>query len=184
MPCIITNPCNGVDAAETNQKSRETKQKEHEGGSHLCAEFLDISLLALKGQRHDTRDVHLGAVDVHVEAELNADGLDVLQTLLVVGTSTADPDLDLVLNQDGGELADGANDTLESGGNVGEVGNTTTDEEDLALGVGGGAQHQIEDGLSVRVCLACNEVSENSRKKYLEKDQLYVPSEGAPEYSP
>ena len=162
---------------------KQTKLNKRAGGSHLCAELLDIGLLAQQGQRHDTRDVHLGAVNVHVEAELNADGLDVLQTLLVVGTGTANPNLDLVLNQDGGELADGANDTLEGGGNVGEIGNTTTDEEDLALGVGGGAQHQVQNGLGVGVSLAWKEVSENSTE-LLCRTRLHVPSEGAPEYSP
>lgn len=86
---------------------------------------------------------------MHVETQLLTDGLDVLETLLVVGTRTADPDLHLVLNEHGGDLADGADDTLEGGGDVGEVGNTTADEEDLAIGVGGGAQHQVEDGAGV-----------------------------------
>lgn len=89
--------------------------------------------------------MHLGSVHVHVETQLLTDGLDVLQTLLVVGTGTTDPDLDLVLVQDGGNLTQSADDTLEGRGDVGEVGNTTTDEEDLAVGVGGGAQHQVED---------------------------------------
>lgn len=93
--------------------------------------------------------MHLGSVDVHVEAKLDTDGLDVLETLLVVGTGTADPDLDLVLVEDGGDLADGADDTLEGAGNVGEVGNTSTDEEDLALGVGRGTQHQVQHGAGV-----------------------------------
>lgn len=93
--------------------------------------------------------MHLRAVDVHVEAKLLTNSLDVLETLLVVGTSTTNPDLDLVLVQDGGNLTESADDTLEGGGNVGEVGNTTTDEEDLAVGVDGRAQHQVEDGTGV-----------------------------------
>ena len=32
---------------------------------------------------------------------------------------------------------------------VGEVGNTTTDEQDLAVGVHGCAQHEVEDGAGV-----------------------------------
>ena len=64
-------------------------------------------------ERDDTRDVHLWAEDVHVEVELLADGLDVLETFLVVGSSTADPDGDAVLDEERSDLAEGANDTFE-----------------------------------------------------------------------
>jgi hypothetical protein len=50
---------------------------------------------------------------VHVEAELLADTLDVLETLLVVRTGTTDPDLDVVLDEKGGDFPQGADDTLE-----------------------------------------------------------------------
>lgn len=117
----------------------------------LCTKLLDVVgvLAGDEGKGDDTGDVHLGAEDVHVELELLADGLDVLETFLVVGAGTADPDLDVVLNKERGNLAKGADDTLEGGGNVGEVGNTTTDEEDLALGVHGGSEHQVKDGSGV-----------------------------------
>jgi hypothetical protein len=88
--------------------------------------------------------VHLGAVDVHVEAELLADVLHVLETLLVVGTGTTDPDLDLVLVQGASNFPQGADDTLEGRGNVGEVGNTTTDEQHLALRVLGSTEHEVK----------------------------------------
>lgn len=93
--------------------------------------------------------MHLGTEDVHVELELLTDGLDVLETLLVVGASTADPDLDVVLDEERSNLTEGTDDTLEGRGNVGEVGNTTTDEEDLALGVHGGTEHEVKDGSGV-----------------------------------
>ena len=116
----------------------------------LTRELLDVCGLARdEGKGHDTGDVHLGAVDVHVETELLADALDVLETLLVVGTSTTDPDLDVVLDEEGCDLPEGADDTLESGSNVGEVGNTTTDEENLALLVLGSTEHEVEDSAGV-----------------------------------
>lgn len=93
--------------------------------------------------------MHLRAKHVHVEAQLLANGLDVLETLLVVGTSTADPDLDLVLVQDGGNFAESTDNTLECGCNVGEIGNTTTNEENLALGAHGSAEHQVEHSARV-----------------------------------
>ena len=55
---------------------------------------------------------------MHVEAELDADGLDVLETLLVVGTGAADPDLDVVLDEERSDLAESADDTLESRGDL------------------------------------------------------------------
>ena len=117
----------------------------------LCSELLDVGsvLAGDKSKRDDTGDVHLGTKDVHVELELLTDGLDVLETLLVVGASTADPDLDVVLDEERSDLTEGADDTLEGGGDVGEVGNTTTDEEDLALGVHGSTEHEVKDGSGV-----------------------------------
>lgn len=87
---------------------------------HLALELLDalVVLAGDKGERDNARNVHLGAEDVHVEAELDADGLDVLETLLVVGAGAADPDLDLVLVEERSDLAESADDTLESGGDL------------------------------------------------------------------
>ena len=55
---------------------------------------------------------------MHVEAELDADGLDVLETLLVVRTGATHPDLDVVLDEEGSDLAESADDTLESRGDL------------------------------------------------------------------
>ena len=117
----------------------------------LCTELLDVGsvLAGDEGKGDDTGDVHLRAEDVHVELKLLADGLDVLETLLVVGASAADPDLDVVLDEERSNLTEGTNDTLEGRGNVGEVGNTTTNEENLALGVHGSTEHEVKDGSSV-----------------------------------
>jgi hypothetical protein len=93
--------------------------------------------------------MHLGSVHVHSETKLNTNVLDVLKTLLVVGSGTTDPDLDLVLDKKGSDFSNCADNTLESGGDVGEVGNTTTDEENLALGVLRSTEHKIEDSASV-----------------------------------
>lgn len=120
-----------------------------------------------KRKRDDTGDVHLRTENVHVEAELDADGLDVLKTFLVVGTGAADPDLDVVLDEERSDLAQSADDTLESGSDlykllaadcaesnwqityVGEVCNTATNEENLALSVHGCAEHEVEDSAGV-----------------------------------
>ena len=136
---------------------------------HLVAELLDtlVVLAWHKSKGNNTRDVHLGAKDLHVEAKLDSNALDVLETLLVVGASTTDPDGDLVLDEKRSNLTEGTDDTLECGGDltewlagkcqmfapistyVGEVGNTTTDEEDLALGVLWRPEHKIKDSACV-----------------------------------
>lgn len=87
---------------------------------HLTLKLLDalVVLAGDKSEGDDAGNVHLGAEDVHVEAELDADSLDVLETLLVVGTSAADPDLNLVLVKQRSDLAESADDTLESGGDL------------------------------------------------------------------
>lgn len=58
------------------------------------------------------------SVNMHVEFQLLPNRLDILQTLLVVGSSTADPDLDFVLQEYLCELTESANNTLEGGSNV------------------------------------------------------------------
>ncbi len=57
--------------------------------------------------------MHLGPEHTHRQTELLADSLDVLETLLVVGPGAADPDLDLVLDEEGCDFADGADDAFE-----------------------------------------------------------------------
>lgn len=84
-----------------------------------------------------------------VEAELLGGALHVLETFLPVGAGTADPDLGVVLQQLLGILADGANDALERRCHVGEIGDTTADEEDLALVRDWCTEHKVQDGAGV-----------------------------------
>lgn len=55
---------------------------------------------------------------MHVELELFANGLDILQSFLVIGTCAANPDGSLVLNQRWGKLPEGSDNTLKSGRNL------------------------------------------------------------------
>lgn len=55
---------------------------------------------------------------------------------LVVRSTSANVDLDALLDQLSAVLLQGTDDTLEGGSDVGEVGNTSTNDKDLALGVG------------------------------------------------
>ena len=63
---------------------------------------------------------------------------------MVVGSSTANEDLDLVADQLVLELFESTNDALEGGGDVGKVGNTSTNDENLALGVGCTAGDEVD----------------------------------------
>ena len=79
--------------------------------------------------------MHIGAEHMHIKVKLRSGVLDVLQSFLVVGASTADPDGDLVLIELTGDFTNSLDDTLECRSHVGEVGNTSTDEENLTLRV-------------------------------------------------
>jgi len=63
----------------------------------LCAEFLDVALFAIESKRHNTRDVHIWAINMQIKTQFLANGLDILQALLVIRTCSSNPDLDLVL---------------------------------------------------------------------------------------
>lgn len=97
-----------------------------------------------KSQGNNLSDVSVGTKDTDGDTERLAEKAHSLETLLVVGTTTTNEDLDLVGDQLVLELLEGANDTLEGGSDVGKVGNTTTNDEDLALGVRGAAGDEID----------------------------------------
>ena len=83
---------------------------------NLChAKLFDLALVSSwdECERDDSTDVHLWAKHVHVQFKLLADGLDVFETFLVVGTGATDPDLDFVLDEGRGHLAQSTDDTLE-----------------------------------------------------------------------
>lgn len=132
----------------------------------LMNKFLNMSLLSSQCQWHNSTDVHIWAVNMHVQFELFADGLDVLEAFLEVGTCATDPDLDFVLDERWGELSEGTNDTLERGCNllicfskrcvlwtvdcfgvrnpyICEIGNTTTNEQNFAFRTDGSAEHEV-----------------------------------------
>ena len=75
-------------------------------------------LAGYQGQWYDAAHVHFWTVHVHVQFEFLADGFDVLQTLLIIGSSTANPYLGLVFVQCGGKFPQCADDTLESCSNL------------------------------------------------------------------
>lgn len=57
--------------------------------------------------------MHFRAENVHVQIQLFADGFDVLETFLVIGTGATDPDLDFVFVEEGRDFAEGADDAFE-----------------------------------------------------------------------
>jgi hypothetical protein len=69
-----------------------------------------------------------------------------LETLLPVGATTADVDLRLVSDELCLEHGEGTNDAFECGSNVGEVSDTTTNDENLAIGARGRASEEVDCG--------------------------------------
>ena len=57
--------------------------------------------------------MHVWTIDVHVQFEFFADGLDVFQAFLEIGTGTTDPDSCLVLDQCRGDLPECTDDAFE-----------------------------------------------------------------------
>ena len=66
-----------------------------------------------QGHGHDSADVHIGAVNMHVQLQLLTHSFDVLEALLVVGSCAANPYLDFVLVHDGGKFPQRADDAFE-----------------------------------------------------------------------
>lgn len=70
-------------------------------------------------QRHNATDVHLRPENMHRQAQLLSDRFDILEAFLVVGASTAYPDGDFVLFEDGGDFAQSADHAFEGGCDLG-----------------------------------------------------------------
>ena len=96
-----------------------------------------------KSKGNDVSNVGVGTEDTDRDTKGLSEKAHGLETLLVVGSSTTDKDLDLVGDQLVPELLEGADDTLEGGSNIGEVSNTSTDDEELSLGVRSAAGDEI-----------------------------------------
>lgn len=109
--------------------------------------------LDTKSHGDDGSDRRLGAVDLHEDTQRFTAETHSLESLLVVRTSTSHPDLDIVSKETLLVLLEGSDDTLECGSNVGEVGSTTANDEDLTFRVRGASGHKVDDGLSVLVGL-------------------------------
>ena len=74
------------------------------------------------------------------------------QALLIVWAASSDVNLGVVCLEFVLGLLDGPDDTLESVGDVGEVGDASTDDQDLALGMRMAA-HQVDNSFRVFISL-------------------------------
>jgi hypothetical protein len=97
-----------------------------------------------KSEGNDVGNMSVGTEDTDGNTQRLAEKAHRLETLLVVGSSTTNEDPDLVGDQLVPELLEGADDTLEGGSDIGKVGNTSTDDEDLSLWVGGATSDKID----------------------------------------
>ena len=104
---------------------------------------LGLADINAEGEGDDLGDVCVGAEDTDGDAQALSEQAHGLETLLVVGAYATHEDLDLVVDELALELLEGADDTLEGGCNIGEVGNASSNDENLALGVRSAASNQV-----------------------------------------
>lgn len=97
-----------------------------------------------EGERNDLGNVRVGPVDLDGHPEGLSEETHGFETFLVVWSTAADVDLDAVGNETCLEFLEGTDDTLESSSDVGEVSNTSTNDEEFALGVGSASSDQVD----------------------------------------
>lgn len=115
------------------------------GGSALgVGTWRALRLRDPQSERNNVSDVRFGTVHLDGDAERLAKKAHALETLLVVGTTTADENAGGVINERSLVLFKSTNDALESRGDVGKVGDTTTDDKDFALRVRNAPGHEID----------------------------------------
>eukprot|EP00042_Codosiga_hollandica_P036398 m.278177 g.278177 ORF g.278177 m.278177 type:complete len:466 (+) comp54882_c0_seq10:1212-2609(+) len=117
-----------------------------------CESIAARNLLETQGHRANRCHVCFRSEDVHGQIKLRSEILDVTESFLVVGSSAANKDLDAVLLQLVGILAESTTNALESVRNVGEIGNPSSNNQDFALLVDF-TGHEAHDGLGVLVGL-------------------------------
>ena len=89
-----------------------------------------------ESEGNDLSNVSVGTVNLDGDTEGLSQETHGLETLLVVGTATTDVDADIVSNEGSLVLLQCTNDTLEGSSDVGEVGDTTTNDENLSVSMG------------------------------------------------
>ena len=107
--------------------------------------FLASALvLHAQSKRDDIRNVRLGTVNLDRDAQALTQETHGLETFLVVGSTTTDEDADGVSDELVLIFFEGADNTLERGGDVCEIGNTTADDEDFAVRAGSTAGDKVD----------------------------------------
>mmetsp|Transcript_86055 Transcript_86055/g.136709 ORF Transcript_86055/g.136709 Transcript_86055/m.136709 type:complete len:229 (-) Transcript_86055:382-1068(-) len=121
-----------------------------------CRSSIEIrlrqSFFQTKCHWHNRSDVSLRTIDLDAQSKFLTRNLQFLQALQVVGSSTAAPNLNLVLLDLIGKHVQGLDETREGGRNICEVRDASPDDQELALWVFVSA-HQGQDGLGIGECL-------------------------------
>mmetsp|Transcript_52310 Transcript_52310/g.122892 ORF Transcript_52310/g.122892 Transcript_52310/m.122892 type:complete len:416 (-) Transcript_52310:223-1470(-) len=124
-------------------------------GCGPCAEVRLVQHIGeAQGHWNHRRDVRLGAIDFHSQSELVAGDFQLLQALQIVRAGSATPDVDLVFLDLIRKHLKSLDQACESGRDVSEVCDTSSDDQELALWVLVAA-HQGEDCLGIREGLLC-----------------------------
>ena len=178
------------------------------GGAHVAASVSDAIRLSgcgmverrglgearwpgcAQSKRDNLRDMRIGTEHLNLNAQRLAKQPHGLESLLIVGPAAPDEDPDPMSLQLFLILLQGADDALEGRGDIGKIGNTAADDEDLAIGARSAAgdeihffPHQSQTNFSPG--LEDDPISFFPPNSPIVLAYSYVcPSVGAPEYSP
>ena len=97
-----------------------------------------------QSKRHDLGDMGVGTKDTDGNAKALTKEAHSLETFLVIGSAATDENLDIVADELVLVFFEGANDTLESSRNICKIGNTTTNDENLAIRTRSSPSDQID----------------------------------------
>lgn len=111
---------------------------------NACVVGLGLADIDTEGKGDNLSNVSIGTEDADGNTQALSEQAHSLQALLVVGTTATNEDLDLVGDQLVLELLESTDNALEGSSDIGEVSNTTTDDQDLALGVRCAAGDKID----------------------------------------
>ena len=102
-----------------------------------------LGLASTESEGNNLGDVGVWAEDLDFYTKSLSEETHGLESFLVVGSTSSNKDLDLVRLELLLELLQCSNDTLEGRCDVGEVGNTSSNDKELSLWVGCASGHQI-----------------------------------------
>jgi hypothetical protein len=95
--------------------------------------------------------VSVWSEDLDLDTECLSEKTHSFKSFLVVGTTSSNEDADFVGLKSTLVLLESANDTFKGGSDVGEVGNTSSDDEDLSILSGSASGDEVDWKRQIRL---------------------------------